>query len=355
MHLHHVAQLENRHENGHQQEARADNQQQGAFYEIECEAAIWNSGRDHEGAPNLGFRAKNKEGYFPTPPTDHMQDIRSTMVKKMLDCGIEVEVHHSEVATAGQNEIDMKFNSMVKIADASMLYRYIVRNTARQFGKTATFMPKPLYNDNGSGMHVHSSLWKNGQPLFFDKNGYANMSKMMRHYVGGLLKHAPAILAFAAPTTNSYKRLVPGFEAPVNLAFSKRNRSAACRIPMYSNAPAARRIEFRPPDPMCNPYLCFSAILMAGLDGVKNKIDPGEPLDMDIYDMPAEDAAKIRKVPKSLEEAIQELEDDHEFLLQGDVFTQDVVDTWIDIKRTREIDPLRQRPHPYEFFMYYDA
>ena len=333
---------------------RYDQNAHEGYYAVDVEPAIWNSGKSSNGAPNLGFRAKHKRGYFPVPPTDWLQDIRSTIVNKMEDAGVAIEVHHAEVATGGQCEIDMRFQPLLKMADNSMLYRYIVRNVARQFGKSATFMPKPIFDDNGSGMHVHSSLWKNGQTLFFDKNGYAYISKLLRHYIGGLLKHAPALMAFAAPTTNSYRRLVPGFEAPVNLAFSKRNRSAACRIPMYSTNPKAKRVEFRPPDPMANPYLCFSSILLAGLDGIQNQIDPGEPLDVDIYELPADQAKKIKQVPGSLAEAINALEQDHDFLLQGDVFTQDLIDTWIAYKRKEEIDPLRLRPHPYEFFLYYD-
>ncbi len=334
--------------------ARFDQGQNFGFYYLDSEAGIWNSGRENNGTPNLGFRPRNKEGYFPVPPTDHLQDIRSTIINKMEEAGIRVEIHHAEVATAGQCEIDMRFTTLTKMADQALWYRYIVRNVARQFGKTATFMPKPLYGDNGSGMHVHSSLWKGGKPLFFDKNGYAYISRMLKHYIGGLIKHAPAILAFAAPTTNSYRRLVPGYEAPVNLAYSKRNRSAACRIPMYSDNPVAKRVEFRPPDPLANPYLTFSAILLAGLDGIENEIDPGEPLDVDIYELSAEEARKVKKVPGSLGEALDALEADHEFLLKGGVFTQDVIDTWISWKRKREIDPVRLRPHPYEFFLYYD-
>jgi glutamine synthetase len=332
---------------------RFDQGQNYGFYYIDSDAGIWNSGRENNGAPNLGFRPRNKEGYFPVPPTDHLQDIRSTIINKMEEAGIQVEIHHAEVATAGQCEIDMKFTTLTKMADQCLWYRYIVRNVARQFGKTATFMPKPLYGDNGSGMHVHSSIWKNGQTLFYDKNGYAGISETLKHYIGGLLKHAPALLAIVSPTTNSYRRLVPGYEAPVNLAYSRRNRSAVCRIPMYSDSPAAKRVEFRAPDPMSNPYLTFAAILMAGLDGIQNKIDPGEPLDVNIYELAPEEAKKVKQVPGSLQEAIAALEEDHEFLLKGDVFTQDVIDTWIALKK-KEIDAIRLRPHPYEFFLYYD-
>ncbi|MFN3484050.1 MAG: type I glutamate--ammonia ligase [Planctomycetota bacterium] len=332
---------------------RFDQGQNYGFYYIDSEAGIWNSGRDNNGAPNLGFRPRNKEGYFPVPPTDHLQDIRSTIINKMEEAGIRVEIHHAEVATAGQCEIDMRFTTLTKMADQCLWYRYIVRNVARQFGKTATFMPKPLFGDNGSGMHVHSSIWKNGQTLFYDKNGYAGISETLKYYIGGLLKHAPALLAIVSPTTNSYRRLVPGYEAPVNLAYSRRNRSAVCRIPMYSDNPAAKRVEFRAPDPLSNPYLTFAAILMAGLDGIQNKIDPGEPLDVNIYELAPEEAKKVKQVPGSLQEAIAALEGDHEFLLKGDVFTQDVIDTWIAMKK-KEIDAIRLRPHPYEFFLYYD-
>jgi glutamine synthetase len=333
--------------------ARFDQGQNYGFYYLDSDAGIWNSGRESNGTPNLGFRPRNKEGYFPVPPTDQLQDLRSTIINKMEEAGIRVEIHHAEVATAGQCEIDMRFTTLTKMADQALMYRYIVRNVAKQFGKTATFMPKPLFGDNGSGMHVHSSLWKKGETLFFDKNGYALISQTLKWYIGGLLKHAPAILAIAAPTTNSYRRLVPGYEAPVNLAYSKRNRSAVCRIPMYSDKPAAKRVEFRAPDPLSNPYLTFSAILMAGLDGIQNKIDPGEPLDANIYELPPEEAAKVKRVPGSLTESLAALEEDHDFLLKGDVFTKDVLDAWVGLKQ-KEIDAVRLRPHPYEFYMYYD-
>jgi glutamine synthetase len=275
------------------------------------------------------------------------------MVLTMMKCGIDVEAHHHEVATAGQCEIDMLFRNLVLAADQVLLYKYIVKNVAKMYGKTVTFMPKPLFGDNGSGMHVHMSLWKDGKPLFAG-NQYAGLSEMALHFIGGLLKHAPSILAFAAPTTNSYKRLVPGYEAPVNLAYSQRNRSAAVRIPMYSPSPKAKRLEFRPPDPSSNPYLAFSAMLMAGLDGVQNRIDPGDPLDKDIYDLPPEELAEIECVPGSLDGALQALAADHDFLLKGDVFTQDVIDKWIEYKTLKEVDALRLRPHPYEFHLYYD-
>jgi glutamine synthetase len=276
------------------------------------------------------------------------------MVRQLEKVGIEIEVQHHEVGTAGQAEIDMRFDSMLRMADKVMLYKYVVKNVALAAGKTVTFMPKPIFQDNGSGMHVHQSLWKGGQPLFFDETGYAGLSDMARWYIGGLLKHTPAVLAFAAPTTNSYKRLVPGYEAPVNLVYSQRNRSASVRIPLYSKSPKAKRLEYRCPDPSCNPYLAFSAMLMAGLDGIQNRIEPPKPLDKDLYDLPPEELAQVPQVPSSLEEALGALEADHKFMLVGDVFTQDVIDTWIDYKRSREIDAVRLRPHPWEFYLYYD-
>src|SRR5579872_6759158 len=295
---------------------RFDQNQHSGYYFIDAEEGRWNSGRDNH---NLGYRPRYKEGYFPVPPTDHYQDLRAEMVETMIRCGLEIECHHHEVATGGQCEIDQRFNTLVKSADNMMLYKYVIRNVAYQYGKSVTFMPKPLYGDNGSGMHTHQSLWKDGKPLFAG-DGYAGLSQMALWYAGGLLKHARALSAIIAPTTNSYKRLVPGYEAPVNLAYSRRNRSAAVRIPMYSASPKAKRVEFRPPDPSANPYLAFSAMLMAGLDGIKHKIDPGKPLDKDIFDLEAEEAAKIPSMPGSLEEALGELEKDHKFLLEGDVF-----------------------------------
>jgi len=323
------------------------------MYEIDSEEGIWNSDADVEGG-NLGHRPRHKEGYFPCAPVDALQDIRSEMVDVLMSIGIEIEAHHHEVATAGQCEIDMKFGPLVHMADQVMMYKYVVKNVAKKYGKTVTFMPKPLFADNGSGMHVHSSLWKGDTPLFAGDK-FAGLSEMALHYIGGILKHAPALIAFAAPTTNSYKRLVPGFEAPVNLAYSQRNRSAAIRIPMYSPSPKAKRVEFRCPDPSCNPHFCFASIAMAGMDGILNKIDPGDALDKNLYDLPPEELAKIPQVPGSLAGAVNALEADHDFLLQGDVFTKDVIDTWIDYKRTEEIEPLSLRPHPYEFFMYYDC
>ncbi len=335
---------------------RFDQNQFSGFYFVDSVEGVWNAGAESEidGSPNLGFKPRYKEGYFPVPPMDHYQDLRSDMVSTMEDCGIDIEVHHHEVGTAGQAEIDMRFDTMLTMADKLMLYKYIVKNVARQAGKTATFMPKPIFTDNGSGMHVHMSLWNGGEPLFFDETGYAGLSDMARYYIGGLLAHAPAILAFAAPTTNSYKRLVPGYEAPVNLVYSQRNRSAACRIPLYSKSPKAKRVEFRCPDPSCNPYLAFSAMLCAGIDGVLNKIEPPKPLDKDLYDLPPEELALVPQVPGSLEESLDALEDDNAFLTQGGVFTEDVIETWLSYKRTHEIDEVRLRPHPWEFYLYYD-
>lgn len=320
------------------------------FYKIDSEEGRWNSGRAEN---NLGYRPRYKEGYFPVPPTDHMQDIRTEMVKVMMDCGIEIECHHHEVATGGQCEIDQRFDTLVLSADNMMLYKYIVRQVAYQHGKSATFMPKPLWNDNGSGMHTHQSIWKGGEPTFAGE-GYAGLSETALHYIGGLLKHSPALAAIVAPTTNSYKRLVPGFEAPVSLAYSRRNRSAACRIPMYSASPKSKRVELRYPDPSCNPYLAFSACLMAGLDGIQNRIDPGEALDKDIYDLSPEELSNVPALPEDLAGSLQALERDHEFLMQNDVFTEEVIASYIDYKRTAEVDEVRQRPHPYEFSLYYD-
>jgi glutamine synthetase len=319
---------------------------------VDSEEGIWNSGRDE--GPNLGYKPRHKEGYFPVSPTDSLQDIRSEMLLTMEEVGIEMECHHHEVATAGQCEIDMRFAPLVKCADNLMWYKYIVKNVAKRHGKTATFMPKPLFGDNGTGMHVHQSIWKGGKPLFAG-NGYAGFSEMGLHYIGGILKHARAICAFTGPTTNSYKRLVPGYEAPVNLAYSSRNRSAAVRIPMYSESPKAKRMEARFPDPSANGYLAFAVMLMAGLDGIENKIDPGEPMDKDIYSMGREELSNIPTLPGSLDEALDALEGDHDFMLKGDVFTQDLIDTWIDYKRENDIASLRLRPHPYEFEMYYDV
>jgi len=330
---------------------RFDSTENSAYYYVDSAEGQWNTGRAE--GPNLGYKPRYKEGYFPVPPMDSQQDIRSEMVLLMEEVGIYVETHHHEVATAGQAEIDMRFDSLVKMADKLQWYKYIIKQVARSHNKTATFMPKPLFNDNGSGMHTHQSLWKGGQPLFAG-DGYSGVSQTCLHYIGGILKHAPALCAFVAPTTNSYKRLVPGFEAPVNLAYSSRNRSAAVRIPMYSPSPKAKRIEVRFPDPACNAYLAFAAMLMAGLDGVENRLDPGEPLDKDIYALSPAELSKVPSVPGSLEGALNALENDHEFLTKGDVFTQDVIETWLEYKRGREIDPVRLRPHPYEFKLYFD-
>ena len=329
---------------------RFDQNQHSGYFFIDAEEGRWNSGREGE---NLGYRPRYKEGYFPLPPTDHYQDLRAEMVETMIECGLEIECHHHEVATAGQCEIDQKYNTLVKSADNMMLYKYIVKNVAYQYGKTVTFMPKPLFGDNGSGMHVHQSLWKDGKPLFAG-DLYAGLSQMALWYIGGLLKHARALSAIIAPTTNSYKRLVPGYEAPVNLAYSRRNRSAAVRIPMYSASPKAKRVEFRPPDPSANPYLAFASMMMAGLDGVLNKIDPGDSLDKDIYDLSPEEMKRVPSMPGSLDEALNCLEDDHNFLLRGDVFTEDLIETYISYKRKNEADQVRLRPHPWEFAMYYD-
>ncbi len=333
-------------------DVRFDQNAHSGYFYLDSEEAEWNRGREE--FPNLGYKIRHKEGYFPCAPTDKLMDIRNEMMQTMIDVGIEVEAQHHEVATGGQAEIDIKFNEMVRVADQLMMYKYIVKNVAYKHRKTVTFMPKPIYGDNGSGMHVHFSLWKGGKPLFAG-DGYAGLSQTALYAIGGILKHAPAILAFSNPTTNSYKRLVPGYEAPVNLAYSQRNRSASCRIPMYSNSPKAKRIEFRCPDPSCNPYLAFSAIMMAALDGIQNKIDPGSPLDKDIYDLPPEEAALVEKTPASLDAALDALVKDHEFLLRGDVFTKDVIENWIKYKRLKEVDALRLRPHPYEFCLYFDV
>jgi glutamine synthetase len=332
---------------------RFDQNQFSAYHYLNSVEGAWNSGAE-EGGANLGYKPRYKEGYFPVSPTDHYQDLRSEMVRVLEQVGIHIEVQHHEVGTAGQAEIDMRFDSMLRMADKVMLYKYVVKNVAWSAGKSVTFMPKPIFQDNGSGMHVHQSLWKGGEPLFFDETGYAGLSDMARWYIGGLLKHTPAVLAFAAPTTNSYKRLVPGYEAPVNLVYSQRNRSASVRIPLYSKSPKAKRLEYRCPDPSCNPYLAFSAMLMAGLDGIQNRIEPPKPLDKDLYDLPPDELAQVPQVPGSLDEALKALESDHKFMLAGDVFTQDVIDTWIDYKRSREIDAVRLRPHPWEFQLYYD-
>ncbi len=334
---------------------RFDQSYNYGFYYLDSEAGFWNSGKEGTpDRPNLGYKPRYKQGYFPVPPMDKFQDIRSAMVLALEGLGIKIEVHHHEVGTAGQTEVDMRFDTLTRMADKVLWYKYCAKNTARRFGKTATFMPKPIFQDNGSGMHTHQSLWKDGKNLFYEKGGYADISDACLHYIGGILKHAPALCALIAPTTNSYRRLVPGYEAPINLAYSKRNRSACVRIPMYSKSEKAKRIEFRTPDPSCNPYLSFAACLMAGLDGMENKIDPGKPIDKDLYELPPEEAAKIKQLPGSLDEVLDAIEKDHEFLLRGDVFTRDLIETWIDYKRKNEVDPIRLRPHPWEFALYFD-
>ncbi|MBM3941511.1 MAG: type I glutamate--ammonia ligase [SAR202 cluster bacterium] len=337
--------------------ARFDQTSNSGYYFIDSDEGIWNTGAERtiSGGRNLAYRPRFKEGYFPVSPTDSLQDIRSECVQMMEHFGIIVEKHHHEVATAGQCEIDMRFDTLTTMADKVMIQKYCVKNVAKSHGKVATFMPKPLFGDNGSGMHTHQSLWKNGKPLFYDANGYALLSDMCRHYIGGLLAHTPALLAIIAPTTNSYRRLVPGYEAPVNLVYSTRNRSACIRIPEYFTSPASRRLEYRIPDPSCNPYLAFAAMLMAGLDGIINELEPPEPVEKNLYELPPAEAAKIKQVPGSLQEVLDALERDHDFLLRGGVFTADLIETWLDYKRSRELDPVRLRPHPYEFFLYFDA
>lgn len=325
----------------------------GSFYSVDSPEGIWNSGREEAGG-NLGYKIRHKEGYFPVPPSDSLLDVRNEIVLKLMEAGIPIEIHHHEVATAGQCEIDMRFGTLLQMGDNCMKYKHVIRNVAKGFGLTAVFMPKPMYGDNGSGMHVHQSLWKDGRPLFHEAGNYAGLSDMARHYIGGLIAHAPALLAFCAPSTNSYKRLVPGFEAPVNLVYSRANRSACVRIPMYSDSPKAKRIEFRCPDPAANPYLAFAALLMAGLDGVKRGIEPPAPVDADLYEMSKAELAKIKTVPGSLSEALQALEHDNEFLLEGGVFTSGLIETYVDYKMTREVQPVNMRPHPYEFFLYSD-
>ncbi|MCK2245384.1 MULTISPECIES: type I glutamate--ammonia ligase [unclassified Crossiella] len=333
---------------------RFDTTENASFHEIDSVAGWWNTGTDEEGG-NKGYKVKFKGGYFPVSPTDHFADLRDKITLNLIDSGFTVERAHHEVGTAGQAEINYKFNTLLHAADDLQLFKYIVKNTAWANGKTATFMPKPLFGDNGSGMHAHQSLWKEGSPLFHDESGYGGLSDTARHYVGGLLHHAPSLLAFTNPTVNSYHRLVPGYEAPVNLVYSSRNRSACIRIPITGNNPKAKRVEFRCPDSSGNPYLAFAAMLMAGLDGIKNKIEPPAPIDKDLYELPPEEAKNVPQVPGSLDEVLNNLERDHDFLLEGGVFTPDVIETWISYKRENEIDPIRLRPHPYEFALYYDV
>jgi glutamine synthetase len=326
--------------------------QHSSYYYVDSVEGSWNTGKDE--GPNLGYKPRYKEGYFPVPPSDKFQDIRSEMVLKLIECGVDTELHHHEVGTAGQAEIDIRFDTMTTIGDRMAIYKYIIKNIARAHNLTATFMPKPLFEDNGSGMHTHQSLWKDGKNVFYDPQGYALLSESALYYIGGLLKHLPSLCAIIAPTTNSYKRLVPGYEAPVNIAYSQRNRSACVRIPVYSKSERGKRVELRTPDPSCNTYLACSAMLMAGLDGIQNRIHPGDSLDKDLYDLEPEELAEIESVPGSLSDSLDALEEDHDYLLKVDVFTQDVIDTWIQYKRENEIDAVNLRPHPYEFHLYYD-
>ena len=334
-------------------DVRYDFQANEGYYHIDSIEGAWNTGRVEEGG-NRGYKTRFKGGYFPVPPVDHFADIRDDMVARLQEVGLQVERSHHEVGTAGQGEINYKFNTLQHAADEVMLFKYIIKNVAWEHGKTATFMPKPLFGDNGSGMHVHQSLWKGGEPLFYDEKGYGGLSDLARWYIGGLLHHAPSLLAFTNPTVNSYHRLVPGYEAPVNLVYSARNRSACIRIPVTGSNPKAKRIEFRVPDPSCNPYLAMSAMLMAGLDGIKNRIEPHAPVDKDLYELPPDEAAAIPQVPGSLSAVLDALEEDNEYLQAGGVFTADLIETWIDYKRTNEVMPIQLRPHPYEFELYYD-
>ena len=334
-------------------DVRFDQNQHEGYYHVDSIEGRWNTGRKEEGG-NLGYKPRYKEGYFPVAPTDTSQDMRTEMLLTMAKCGVPIEKHHHEVATGGQCELGFRFDTLVKAADHLMTYKYVIKNVARKYGKTVTFMPKPVFNDNGSGMHTHQSIWKDGQPLFAGDQ-YAGLSQTALHYIGGILKHAPALLALTNPTTNSYKRLVPGFEAPVNLAYSQGNRSASVRIPLSGTNPKAKRLEFRCPDATSNPYIAFAAMLCAGLDGIKNQIDPGEPLDVDIYDLSPEELSKIPSTPGSLEDALEALEKDHAFLTESGVFTEDFIQTWIAYKLDNEVNPMRLRPHPYEFALYYDC
>jgi glutamine synthetase len=331
---------------------RFDQTRNSAFYYVDSDEGRWNTGRDE--APNLGYKPRYKEGYFPAPPVDSLVDLRQEMVQELLKLGIHVELEHHEVATGGQGEIDIRYAPLVQQGDNLQWFKYVLKNVALRNGKTLTFMPKPLFEDNGSGMHAHQSLWKKGKNLFAG-DGYGGLSDLALWYIGGLLKHAPALCALCNPSTNSYRRLVPGLDAPVNLAYSSRNRTAAVRVPMYSKNPASKRVEFRTPDPSCNGYLAFAAMLMAGLDGIQNKIDPGEPLDKDVFTLSAEELAKVPTTPESLEEALMALEADCEFLYKGNVFTPDALETWIAYKMEHEVDPMRLRPTPWEFALYYDV
>jgi len=334
---------------------RFDQSYNYGYYHLDSEEGFWNSGKEGtNGEKNLGYKPRYKEGYFPVPPMDSLQDIRSDMMLTLERLGVSVEVHHHEVGTAGQTEIDMRFDTLTKMADNMMKYKYVAKNVARRHGKTVTFMPKPIFQDNGSGMHVHQSLWTDSKNLFYKKDSYAHLSEAAIHYIGGILTHAPALLAFCAPTTNSYRRLVPGYEAPINLIYSQRNRSACVRIPVYSKSEKSKRIEFRCPDPAANPYLAMSAMLLAGLDGIQKKLVPPEPIDKDLYDLEPHEKAKVKSTPGSLQEVLNALENDHEFLLKGGVFTKDLIETWIEYKRKKELDPVQLRPHPYEFALYFD-
>ena len=334
-------------------DVRFETKAQSSYYYIDSVEAAWNTGRVEEGG-NLGYKTRLKGGYFPVPPVDHFADMRDKICLNLAEVGLFVERSHHEVGTAGQQEINYRFNTLLASGDDMMKFKYVVKNTVWEGGKTATFMPKPIFGDNGSGMHTHQSLWKDGEPLFYDERGYGGLSDLARWYIGGLLRHAPALLAFTNPTVNSYHRLVPGYEAPVNLVYSARNRSACVRIPIAGDSPGAKRIEFRIPDPSSNPYLAFAAQLMAGLDGIRNRIEPPEPVDKDLYELPPEEHATIAQVPASLPEVLDALEADHEFLLEGDVFTEDLIATWVEWKRKNEVDPIRLRPHPHEFEMYFD-
>ena len=333
-------------------DVRFDQSYNYGYYYIDSVEGFWNSGKEEK--PNLGYKPRYKEGYFPVPPMDHLQDIRTEMMLTLEKIGVQVEIQHHEVGTAGQAEIDMRFDTLKSMGDKLLKYKYVIKQVARRHNKTVTLMPKPLFMDNGSGMHVHQSLWKGGKNVFFEGGTYADISKTAVHYIGGILKHASALLAFCAPTTNSYRRLVPGYEAPINLIYSQRNRSACVRIPVYSRSEKAKRLEVRFPDPAANGYLAFSALLMAGLDGIQNKIMPPAPMDKDLYDLPPEDLAKVAKTPGSLEEVLDALEQDHDFLLKGDVFTRDVIEVWLEYKRKKELDQIRLRPHPWEYALYFD-
>jgi glutamine synthetase len=330
-----------------------------AYYEVDSDEGYWNTGRgfgpSRNGAANLGYKLRSQQGYFPAAPGDTHGDLRARMVTTLEEMGIRCEFHHHEVGSAGQAEINVRFQTLLRMADQLQLQKYVVKNLAAQAGKTATFMPKPIFEENGSGMHVHQSLSKGGENVMYDFDGYGLLSREALNYIGGLLTHGRALMAFCAPTTNSYRRLVPGYEAPVNLVYSQRNRSAACRIPVYSGSAKAKRVEFRPPDPAANPYLAFAALLMAGLDGIQNRVDPGAPIDEDVFELPEEELAKVATVPHSLDEALDALEQDHDFLLKGGVFTEDLIETWIDYKRREEADAMRLRPHPWEFALYYDV